>query len=122
MAKSNCWIWPYSTNKEGYGHFQKDRKQHDAHRWFFEFFRGSIPVNTELDHICRNRACVNPEHLEPVSHRENCLRGSQTKLTPAQVKEIRSLKGKFTLQQIGNKYGVSKTTIGYIFNGQRWAN
>ena len=46
-----------------------------AHRFVFEALSGTVPDGLELDHICRTRSCVNPEHLEPVSHRENVLRG-----------------------------------------------
>jgi hypothetical protein len=67
--ENGCWLWD-KPNPDGYGQFQGM-----AHRWSFEFFIGSIPEGLQLDHLCRNRRCVNPWHLEPVSVQENLLRG-----------------------------------------------
>lgn len=70
-----CWLWTGSKKHDGYGIFFTVKKQTTAHRFAYELLRGPIPNGCELDHLCRIRACVNPDHLEPVSHRENCLRG-----------------------------------------------
>lgn len=73
---SGCWIWlgPYWGG--GYGSFVY-RKGHgiQAHRAVWQFYNGPIPEKKTLDHLCRNRWCVNPQHCEPVSQRENVLRG-----------------------------------------------
>ncbi len=66
-----CWIWTAARMREGYGRFD----QVLAHRLAYELVIGKIPDGLQLDHLCRNRACVNPAHLEPVSCRENVLRG-----------------------------------------------
>ena len=68
-----CWLWTGALNK-GHGVFQ-DQKQIYAHRFAYELLRDSIPAGLQLDHLCRNRACVNPDHLEAVSCRTNLLRG-----------------------------------------------
>lgn len=72
-----CWIWRGNIFKRtGYGQFGiTAAKKVLAHRFAFELLRGSIPSELVLDHLCRNRACVNPEHLEPVTMRINLLRG-----------------------------------------------
>lgn len=76
---SGCWLWFGTIRKNGYGAFGAGRlnshKMVLAHRYAFTAYVGPIPDDRELDHLCRNRACVNPQHLEPVSHRENTLRG-----------------------------------------------
>ena len=72
---STCWIWTGLLNNDGYGEFGYDGKVVMAHRFSYELVKGKIPDNTELDHLCRNRACVNPEHLEPTTHQVNLLRG-----------------------------------------------
>jgi hypothetical protein len=69
-----CWPWLAGKSK-GYGNFSRDGKDAKAYRVSYELLVGPIPPGRDLDHLCRNRACVNPAHLEPVSRRENILRG-----------------------------------------------
>ena len=74
---NGCWIWTGACVGNGYGHFRvppHGRREY-VHRIAYEMLIGDIPDGLELDHICRVRACVNPWHLEPVTHRENVLRG-----------------------------------------------
>lgn len=69
-----CWQWIGTLNRKGYGRFSLKQRALSAHRFSYELFCESIPADLEIDHLCRNRACVNPDHLEPVTHRTNVLR------------------------------------------------
>jgi hypothetical protein len=71
-----CWIWTGAKIKHGYGHFRLNRKSILAHRVAYEWLVGPIPEGLEPDHLCRVPSCVNPGHIEPVTQRENVLRGT----------------------------------------------
>lgn len=74
---SPCWMWTACKSKDGYGQIsERHGRMRGAHRVAWELSTGqSIPPDKEIDHLCRNRACVNPAHLEPVTKKENTLRG-----------------------------------------------
>ena len=71
-----CWIWTGATTSHGYGHLYVAAKHWSAPRLAYTLFVGQIPPRMEIDHLCRNRLCVNPAHLEPVTTRTNLVRGS----------------------------------------------
>lgn len=71
-----CRVWTGSTTGFGYGHIAIDGRNRMTHRVAYELLVGPIPEGLELDHLCRNRSCWNPSHLEPVTHAENVLRGT----------------------------------------------
>jgi len=73
-AVTGCWVWQRSTSLQGYGQVWYNGKLHRAHRLFYELHRGPIPEGLQIDHVCGNRLCVNPEHLEPVTAIENIWR------------------------------------------------
>lgn len=74
----DCWEWS-GADTTGYGHFRlPGRRDVLAHRYAYEYLIGPIPGGLQLDHLCRNRRCVNPEHLEPVTQAENIRRAAKT--------------------------------------------
>lgn len=124
VNERGCWVWQKSLDSNGYGLIlQGRRKPHlRAHRVFYEAAHGPIPEGLEPDHTCRNRACCNPDHLEPVTRAENVRRGDKTKLTEGQVREIRGLlkRGGWTHEELASCFGVSKGNISHIATWRTW--
>lgn len=72
---SDCWLWTGARGSEGYGRLTLHQRRFGAHRLAFIWANGAIPDGLVLDHLCRNRLCVRPDHLEPVTVLENTRRG-----------------------------------------------
>lgn len=76
VMPNGCHRWLGYLSRNGYGRIQANYKSTGAHRYFYEKANGKIPDGFEIDHLCGNRACVNAEHLEAVTHFENIMRGN----------------------------------------------
>lgn len=91
-APGECWIWNGTLRPDNYGRFKFRGRRMGAHNWAYEYFVGPIPEGMTIDHkchkkelcqlgnLCPHRRCVNPDHLEPMSHAENVRRGNSGKL------------------------------------------
>ena len=75
VSKVGCWEWLGRTVKDGYGNINVNKKRISIHRILYKYYHGKLDSELEIDHICRNRVCCNPLHLEQVTHKENVLRG-----------------------------------------------
>lgn len=75
---SGCWLWGGVVSKKGYPYFRAVSRQNTvlAHRFSYEMHKGKVPEGMEVDHVCKLRCCVNPDHLEAVTHLENIRRGT----------------------------------------------
>lgn len=74
IQEDGCWEWVGATRGSGYGHLWFGGRIRPAHQVVYEKAKGAIPDGLELDHLCRNPSCVNPDHLEAVTHKENMRR------------------------------------------------
>lgn len=90
---SGCWEWRgtkiASGCSKGYGYFSIKGRYTRAVKWGYEYIIGPVPKGLELDHKCRNRGCVNPWHMEPVTHIENVRRGAVKKTVCNRGHELR---------------------------------
>jgi hypothetical protein len=70
----DCWPWVGSRSRNGYGQFYENKRTRWAHRIAYRLLRGPIPAELTIDHLCKNKACCNPYHMEVVTQRENLMR------------------------------------------------
>jgi hypothetical protein len=113
-----CWIWQLWTTHDGYGRYNSKM----AHRVIWEEVNGPIPAGMQLDHLCCQPSCVNPDHLEVVTNAENSRRGSTTKLDWDKVREIRRCIADegATHKALAERHGVCVATISHIASGRNW--
>jgi hypothetical protein len=116
---TGCWLWSGALNEFGYGITGSKRWGYLAHRASYARFVGPIPEGLELDHLCRVRRCINPDHLEPVTHRENVWRSASCVLTPDDVIAIRLSAD--TIPELAERYGVAPVAISQAQSGLSWA-
>lgn len=120
IEDDGCWVWTANLNN-GYGNFSFGGKTRKAYRFAYEALAGQVESGLSLDHLCRNRGCVNPNHLEPVTQRENVYRGAQAKLTMEKAREIRArIAGGETAAPLSREYGVSLQVIWEISEDRTW--
>jgi hypothetical protein len=98
---SPCWMWQRHIMATGYGQISIGKRRILSHRFSYEAFVGPIPNGLQVDHLCRVRACCNPSHLEPVTQRENLLRGQGIAARCARVTECPQ----------GHRYDTANTRI-----------
>lgn len=91
VADSGCWEWQGAIDPNGYGRSRRGSEQY-SHRRAYAMAKGPIPSGLTIDHLCRNRACGNPAHLEAVSHRTNILR-SPIQVAAVNARKVRCLHG-----------------------------
>jgi hypothetical protein len=127
----DCWLWTGCKTKMGYGLIGGQTRL--AHRCAYELWVGEIPDGLVVRHKCRNKHCVNPEHLETGTQKENITdkvrdgtqqRGENvggSKLTEDQVRDIRNRVNQ-TQQSLADEFGVSRRMISFIINRVNWAH
>lgn len=147
-GRNSCWEWQGSRTAGGYGNTGGHGYPHSlAHRVAWELARGPIPDGLWALHHCDNPPCCNPDHLYLGVHAENIRdrvtrdrtaagehHGSRTtpeatprgdghsnaKLTAADVRTIRALRGQVSEYQLAERFGVSRSTIGHVMQGTTW--
>ncbi len=116
-----CWIWQRARLVSGYGVIGCHPSRQLAHRVYYERFKGPIADGLTLDHLCRVAACVNPDHLEPVTQRVNTQRGARAILSQHKADEIRRLRADgWSRQALADRFGVAIQTIGNVLYGDAW--
>jgi len=124
INKEGCWIFGKGKSYDN-GHRPIIRRMGigmTAARYFYLKYKGNIPKGYEIDHLCFNGRCVNPDHLEAVSHTENIRRRRISKMNYSKVKKIRLLykTGKYLQIELAKIFGIDQPNISKIINYERW--
>jgi len=122
LPGKECWNFVGALTHNGYGRIVASSKRYQIHRYFYEKYRGFIPDNHQIDHLCQNRKCFNPTHLEAVTAATNVQRGARARLTPAIIGQIRQRAALGERQtRIAHDVGVGQDEISRIIHFKRWA-
>lgn len=116
-----CWVWQMALAKAGYGLTHVNGKTTSAHRFYYENRKGTIEKGLQLDHLCKVRCCVNPDHLEPVTNATNSRRGNMTRLTREDTHRIKELRASgLVYREIAAIYGITQQYASVIVRGKKW--
>lgn len=114
---NGCWIWDHSLDTDGYGRYGKIR----MFKHMYKKYVGAIPEGLVLDHLCHNRKCIYPGHLEPATLAENIRRQKNVKLNWNKVNEIKKLnKEGLKQQQIANRFDIHQCHVSRVLAELRW--
>lgn len=117
----DCWIWTATQSHNGYGLFYYQEKMKFAHRCAFQIFKEKIPHKMSVRQTCKNRLCVNPDHLEVFAQR-----GSEHHCSVLSAEEVHTIKDLLSLRvpqrDIAKSFGVSVPTISHIATNRTWVH
>lgn len=116
---TGCWQWCLALDPAGYGRLGRQGHMCLAHRVYYEERKGPIPEGLQIDHLCCNPACVNPDHLEPVTNAENTRRGRRARLSVETVALIRA--SPQSDRVLAERLGVGKSTVQAARRGVTWS-
>jgi hypothetical protein len=117
----DCIEWRKGCTTAGYGETFKDGQVVYAHRVAYEDAHGAIPKGMTVHHLCENRRCINPAHMELLRRDDHAGAAGHGKLTYEQAVEIRSLLAKGRLQrEVADAFGISGPMVSLISTGRRW--
>lgn len=120
-----CLVWQGAIATNGYGASWDAAKgvNRSAHVIAWEAVNGPVPDGLELDHLCRVRACVRSDHLEPVTRAVNTQRGARAKLTVDDVRRLRELAARGARHaDLATTFGIARPTVSNVVARRRWAN
>jgi hypothetical protein len=115
-----CRLWQHHLTRDGYGVTKVRGRSRSSHVVEWEAVNGPVPEGLQMDHLCRQRACGEPTHLEPVPQIVNLQRGLVAKLNPEAVLAIRA--STLPSTQLAEEFGVAVRTITSVRTGERWPN
>lgn len=119
----DCIFWNKAKSGNGYGAKRVGDRTVGIHRLAYEQIRGEIPEGMVLDHLCRNRNCINIAHLEAVTIKENSRRGKVAKIKENIVAYVRKMydTGMYTQKHIGDLFFIGQPEVSRIINYKRWS-
>jgi len=119
---TNCWEWQGKSLNHGYPQLWHwdEKKIVIGSRYFYEIYKGKIPRGLVIDHLCKNTLCLNPDHLEAVTIKENIRRGNGTKLAYSEIDEIKDYYwAGFPESEIAEIYKINQSHVNRIVHGKR---
>lgn len=119
---TGCWLWQWSKSKKGYGRMRDaNGRNRVAHRVYYEERFGPVDAHCQIDHLCKNASCVNPDHMEAVSAAENVRRTSVAVINVHIARKVKEMLGDGVCQaDVSRALGISYAIVHQIKNGRTW--